>query len=52
MVIYRRQTMQSNQRPSKTNPLANFMRQPKIYIKLPSNGEFWNSRSIDIPENL
>jgi hypothetical protein len=44
--------MQTAQRPSKNNPLANFMRQPKIYIKLPSNGEFWNPRSIDIPENL
>jgi len=23
------------------NPLAMFMRQPKIYIRLPSNGEYW-----------
>jgi hypothetical protein len=28
-----------------------FMRQPKIYIKLPSNGDFWPSGSIEIPEN-
>jgi len=33
------------------NPLANFMRQPKIYIKIPSGGEFWPAGSIDIPEN-
>jgi hypothetical protein len=33
------------------NPLANFMRQPKIYIKIPSGGEFWPTGSIDIPEN-
>lgn len=33
------------------NPLANYMRQPKIYIKLPSQGNFWPNSSIDIPEN-
>lgn len=33
------------------NPLANYMRQPKIYIKLPSNGAFWPDSSIDMPEN-
>ena len=27
------------------------MRQPKIYIKLPSGGEFWPKGSIDMPEN-
>jgi len=34
------------------NPLANYMRQPKIYVKLPSNGEFWPAKSIDLPENM
>jgi hypothetical protein len=34
------------------NPLVNFMRQPKIYIRLPSGGNFWPSKSIDIPENM
>lgn len=29
-----------------TNPLAMFMRQPKIHIRLPSNGEFWPSESL------
>ena len=28
------------------NPLAMFMRQPKIYIRLPSNGEFWPAGSL------
>lgn len=28
-----------------------FMRQPKIYIRLPSNGEFWPAGSLDITEN-
>jgi hypothetical protein len=38
-----------NQLPK--NPLTGFMRQPKIYIKLPSDGQFWPEGSIDIPEN-
>lgn len=29
----------------------NFMRQPKIYIKLPSGGRYWAPGSIEIPEN-
>lgn len=33
------------------NPLANFMRQPKIYINLPSNGTFWKEDSINMPPN-
>jgi len=36
---------------SNKNPLTDFMRQPKIYIKLPSDGKFWPEGSIDIPEN-
>jgi len=28
------------------NPLASFMRQPKIYIRLPSNGEYWPAGSF------
>lgn len=32
------------------NPLMAFMRQPKIFIKLPSNGEFWPEGSINFPE--
>lgn len=35
----------------KPNPLTSFMRQPKIYIRLPSGGMYWPDRSIVIPEN-
>jgi len=33
------------------NPLSQWMRQPKIYIRLPSNGQFWAKGSIQMPEN-
>ena len=33
------------------NPLLGYMRQPKIYIRLPSNGLFWDEGSIDMPGN-
>jgi len=36
---------------AKVNPLLGYMRQPKIYIQLPSNGIFWDEGSIDVPEN-
>lgn len=32
------------------NPLTMFMRQPKIYTRLPSSGAFWPAGSIEIPE--
>ena len=32
------------------NPLASFMRQPKIYINLPSNGAFWPEGSLSVSE--
>lgn len=32
------------------NPLSNFMRQPKIYIKLPSNGQYWADGSLEMTE--
>lgn len=35
-------TTPSNQ----SNPLVGFMRQPKIYIRLPSGGEFWPAGSL------
>jgi len=37
--------------PRKANPLSGFMRQPKIYIRLPSGGAYWAPGSIQIPEN-
>jgi hypothetical protein len=36
---------------NQNNPLTRFMRQPKIYITLPSRGNYWPVGSIDIPEN-
>lgn len=32
--------------PSQPNPLASFMRQPKIYIRLPSQGNYWPNGSL------
>ena len=36
---------------TKVNPLIGYMRQPKIYVRLPSNGLFWDKGSIDMPDN-
>jgi hypothetical protein len=33
------------------NPLKQFFRQPAIYLRLPSNGDFWPAGSVDIPQN-
>jgi len=32
---------------SKTNPLAGYFRQPKLYVKLPSGGQFYPEGSLD-----
>lgn len=32
------------------NPLAGLMRQPKIYIRLPSNGQYWEPGSIELSD--
>lgn len=37
-------------RNSQPNPLSSFMRQPKIYIRLPSDGKFWPEGSLKISE--
>jgi len=42
--------MQTKPMPVKNNPLVNFMRQPKIYINLPSGGEYWAPGSIELTE--
>lgn len=39
---------QTNQQP--VNPLSLFMRQPKVYLSLPSNSEFWAPNSLIISE--
>jgi len=36
--------------PKKQNPLASFMRQPKIYIRFPSEGQYWPEGSLEISE--
>jgi len=41
--------MESPTRPQ-LNPLAMFMRQPKIYIRLPSKGEYWPEGSLETNE--
>jgi len=38
-------------RSVQSNPLLAQMRQPKIYIRLPSGGEFWEQNSLEISEN-
>lgn len=34
-----------------TNPLLNYFRQPKIYIKLPSKGKYYPPNTLDLSEN-
>lgn len=43
--------MQTIQAATPPNPLMNYMRSPKIYIRLPSNGAYWPSGSIVLPED-
>lgn len=33
------------------NPLRQYFRQPAIYLRLPSGGEFWPENTISMPEN-
>ena len=33
------------------NPLRQFFRQPAIYVRLPSQGEFWPKDALTIPDN-
>lgn len=40
----------SNAQNKKPNPLAGYFRQPKIYIKLPSKGEFYPQGALDKSE--
>ena len=37
--------------PKTANPLAGHFRQAKIYIKLPSGGQYYDEGSLDMPEN-
>jgi hypothetical protein len=33
------------------NPLARYFRKPTIYIRLPSNGDYWSPDALAMPEN-
>lgn len=33
------------------NPLKQYFRQPAIYLRLPSGGEFWPAGSLEMPQN-
>ena len=37
--------------PVQANPLTKHFRQPKLYLKLPSGGQYWPEGSLDLPEN-
>lgn len=43
--------MDQNTSTKKLNPLAGYFRQPKIYIRLPSQGKFYAEGSLDASEN-
>jgi len=36
---------------NQSNPLQKYFRQPKIYIRLPSNGKYWNPNDIELTES-
>jgi hypothetical protein len=42
---------QTNTQPKRQNPLSQWFRQPKIYIRLPSKGEFYPEGSLDKSAN-
>lgn len=44
--------MQNSSQPTKVNPLATLMRQPKLYVKLPSKGQYWPKGSLTAGEEL
>lgn len=43
--------MAENAVSTPVNPLANYFRQPKIFIRLPSNGAFYTEGSLDASQN-
>lgn len=40
-------SMKPQEKPA--NPLQKYFRQPAIYIKLPSNGQYWEAGSLNLP---
>jgi len=43
--------MSEQQQIRAVNPLANYFRQPKIFIRLPSSGKFYPTGSLDVSAN-
>jgi hypothetical protein len=41
--------MQESPEVKQINPLMSYMRQPKIYIRLPSKGQYWPQGSLEMP---
>jgi hypothetical protein len=39
--------METTEQKTRQNPLASLMRQPKVYIKLPSQGKYWPEGSLN-----
>jgi hypothetical protein len=44
------QTQNTAQPAAKHNPLANYFRQPKIFVALPSKGLFYPEGALDVSE--
>jgi len=44
------QTIPQNTKKPMNNPLANYFRQPKLYLKLPSHGRFYPEGSLDVSQ--
>lgn len=40
----------SIEQPAPTNPLSGYFRQPKVYVKLPSQGRFYPEGALDVSE--
>lgn len=51
MCVYKYAIFMDAKMSQNTNPLKQFFRQPAIYIRLPSDGDYWNPGSVDMPEN-
>lgn len=49
VIIYR--SIKSMDNTRKPNPLINYMRRPKLYIRLPSQGKYWDDDSLERTEN-
>jgi hypothetical protein len=43
--------MVGNQKQQQFNPLSAYFRQPKIYVKLPSGGQFYPPGALDASAN-